>query len=87
MQLANKVVTEVGSTEHGYPMTLQGLAGFHRKAVKVFNDACPTCAAKRATKPAKRPAAHAIRVSKPFSLCQVCLWVHACVPPRVRARA
>ena len=75
MQLATKVVTEMGYTAEGYPMTLHGLAGFHRNAVKAFTEACPTCAAKRATKPAKRPAAHAIRVSKPFSLCQVSLLV------------
>jgi hypothetical protein len=71
MQLCNKVVTELGYTKEGYPQTLQGLAGFHRNAVKAYTESCATCAAKRATKPAKKPAAHAIRVSKPFSLCQV----------------
>lgn len=67
-------MTVIGYNQKG-ALTLKGLSGFHREAVDYFRQQCETCCAKRATKKAKRPAMTAIRVSKPFSLCQV--WMHA----------
>lgn len=69
-QVSKKFLTLVGykgdKTEY-----LHGLAGFNRDVAGKFCEACPTCEAKRTTKPPKRPATTAIRVSGPFSLCQV----------------
>lgn len=72
LQLSQKVVTQLGYDENGRALKLEGLAGFSREAVKLFRaKCCSTCAAKAATKPSKKPAAHAIRTSGPFTLCQV----------------
>lgn len=78
LQLSRDYITELRFNQSAGQESIRGLTGFSREAVQVFTECCPTCAAQRAVKPAKRPATCAIRTYAPFQLWQVCKGRRAC---------
>lgn len=70
LQMKTSYETDLGEGEDGSTRLLYGVSGVTRKAVREFTFACPTCAFKRATNGAAKPAPTPIVVRCVFELQQ-----------------